>query len=113
MKIAQALIAGICLIALSCASFAAEVRHTSTIKSVYPQANGTFVIVFDTNALTCTNTAAGKYHSVAPLHNGMTDEGTKKLYAAALMALATDKAVMVAFDDATSDCYVNRLIVMK
>jgi len=92
---------------------AAESWLISTLRAVYPQADGTFVITFDTNAADCTNTATNKYHSVVPGQNGMTDEGAKKLYAAALAALAADKTVQVAFDNATSNCYVNRLLVLR
>lgn len=113
MKLAQTIIAGICLTAFSCASLAAEVWHTSTIKYVYPQADNTFVLIFDTNAPACTSTATNKYHLVAPSQNGMTDEGAKKIYAAALLAMATDKAVQFAFDDSTTSCYINRLMVVK
>jgi hypothetical protein len=60
---------------------AGESWHTSTIKKVYPQANGTFVLIFDNNAVDCPNTNLDKYHYVSPTQNGMTDEGAKKIYA--------------------------------
>lgn len=113
MKIAQTYLAGICLAAFTCVSVAAETWHTSTIKYLYPLADGTFVLVFDVNAPACTNTNTNKYHYVIPSQNGMTDEGARKIYAAALMAMATDKAVQFTFDDATSTCYINRLVVIK
>ncbi len=113
MKIAQMLAIGIFLAALSSAALATETWHTSTIKYVYPLADGTYVLIFDTNAPTCTSTTTDKYHYVIPSQNGMTDEGAKKIYAAALLALATDKAVQIAFDDATTNCYINRLSVVR
>jgi hypothetical protein len=100
-------------ILLSVSATAAESWHTSTIKWVYPFADGTFVLTFETNAADCTNANPNKYHYVTFNQNGMTEEGAKKLYAAALMALATDKTVTVAFDNASYGCYINRLIVVK
>lgn len=103
----------VCSLSISLNATAAESWHTSTLKAVYTLADGAFVLMFETNAADCSNTAMYKYHEVSPGHNGMTDEGARKLYAAALAAFATDKTVQVAFDNATSDCYVNRLIVVK
>lgn len=69
-------------------------------------------MVFDTNAPDCTNTNTGKYHYVKPTQNDMTDAGAEKIYAAALLAMAMEKTVRVAFDNATSSCYVNRLVLL-
>ena len=113
MKIAQSILAGICLAAFSSASLAVETWHTSTLKYVYVLADGGFVLIFDTSPSTCTSTATDKYFYVIPTQNGMTVEGAKKIYAAALMAMATDKAMQVAFDNATSNCYINRGMVVK
>jgi hypothetical protein len=105
--------AGICLAAFSSASLAAEVWHTSTLKYVYALADGAFVLIFDVSAPSCTSPATDKYFNVAPTQNGMTVEGAKKIYSAALMAMATDKALQFAFDDATANCYINRAMVVK
>lgn len=107
------MIALIAPIVVSTSAMAAESWHTSTIKKVYPQANGTFIVVFDTNASDCPNTNLDKYHYVSPTQNGMTEEGAKKIYAAALLALAMDKTVQVAFDNATSSCHINRMVLIK
>jgi hypothetical protein len=92
---------------------AAEVWHTSTVQWVYPLSNGNFVIGFDTSSSACTNPNAPKYMYVAVGQNGVDAEGAKKMYAAALTALAAGKTLTVAFDDATTACYVNRLLVNK
>lgn len=94
-------------------AYAAEVWHTSTIKMLYPLADGSFVLIFDVNAPACTNGNTDKYHYVTPSQNAMTVEGAKKMYAAAMMAMATEKSVQLAFDDATASCYVNRLALLK
>lgn len=103
-------VASICML-LGEGVHATETWHTSTIKYVYPLASGGFVLIFDTDAAACTNPNVGKYHYVTPNQNGLTEEGATKMYAAALLALATDKTVTIAFDDATVGCYVNRLMV--
>lgn len=103
----------ILLCLLSWGAHAAEIWHTSTIKMLYPVADGSFVLIFDVNAPACTNTNTDKYHSVTPSQNAMTVEGAKKIYAAAMMAMATEKSVQFAFDDSTASCYVNRLAVLK
>ncbi len=91
---------------------AAEVWHTSTIKTVYPLASGGFVLIFNADSPACPHpNAVGKYHYVVPSQNDMTVEGAKKLYAAALLALAMDRAVTIAFEGSSAECYVNRLSV--
>jgi len=103
----------LCAFLVSPNALSAEVWHSSTIKMVYPQADGTFVLIFDTDAPGCTGAGPGKYHYVSPTQYGMTEEGAKKLYAAALAALAADKMVQIAFDNSTSACYVNRLTIAR
>lgn len=113
MNIRTSMIALIACLVASRGALAAESWHTSTINKVYPQANGTFIVVFDTNAADCLNTNPQKFHYVAPAQSGVTDEGAKMIYAAALLALAMDKTVQVAFDNATSSCLINRMVVLK
>lgn len=89
------------------------VEHVSTIDSVYPLADGSFIIIFDDNAAACPNTKSRKYHFVAVNQLGVTEQAAKQIYAAALLALATDKQVRVYFDDSTPYCWIDRLRVMK
>jgi hypothetical protein len=103
----------LCALLISPNVLSAEIWHSSTTKMVYPQADGTFVLIFDTDAPACTGPGPGKYHYVSPTQYGMTEEGAKKLYAAALAALAADKTVQIAFDNSTSFCYVNRLTIAR
>jgi hypothetical protein len=98
---------------MACGANAAESWGSSTVKWLYPQADGSFVLVLNTNPPGCTAIGLDKYLYVMPSQNGMTVEGAKKVYAAAMMAMATDMTVQVAFDDSTPNCYVNRLLVMK
>jgi hypothetical protein len=99
------------LLAVSAMATAAEQWHTSTIKYVYPQSTGQFVVIFDTDAPGCTATGPGKYMLIYDGSNGVTLEGRKAMYAAALMAVVTRVSVSIAYDDATSNCYINRLTV--
>ena len=92
---------------------ASLVEHVSTIDSVYPLADGSFIIIFDDNATACPNTKSRKYHFVAVNQLGVTEDAAKQIYAAALLALAMDKQVRVYFDDSTTYCWIDRLRVMK
>jgi hypothetical protein len=92
---------------------ATEQWHSSTLRWVYPLGNGDFVIGFDVDSAACTGVGAPKYMYVAVGQNGVTEEGIKKLYAAALTAFSLGKTLSIAFDDATAYCYVNRFSVHK
>lgn len=92
-------------------ALATEHYHTSTLKFVYPLASGDFVIGFDIDSGFCSSASSPKYHYLTVGQNGVTSEGSKKLFAAVLTAVATRQSVTIAFDDATAYCYVNRLTV--
>lgn len=92
---------------------AADVWHTATVRSVYPQASGSFVLTFDTDSAACTSTSSPKYYYVVVNQNSVTEEGAKKIYAAALLAVASDKQLQVNFSDLTTYCYINRVAVVK
>lgn len=91
---------------------AATVFHLSTLHSVYPQADGSFVIRLDADSSACTSIETPKYYVVAVGQNGMTAEGSAKIYAAVLLALAGGKSVRVHFEDSSPNCYVNRISVL-
>src|SRR5262245_30376681 len=92
---------------------AAESWHTSTLAWVYPSGAGDFVLGFDTNSSYCTNPGSPtKYMYVVVGQNGVTAEGAKTMFAAALAALAMGKTV-VPFDSATYECYVSAVLVNK
>jgi hypothetical protein len=46
-----------------------------------------------------------------PGQNGVSAEGTELMYAAALAALTARHEINVAFDEATSDCFINHFTV--
>lgn len=91
----------------------AEVIHLSTIKMLYPLADGSFVLIFNADSPSCPNAITPKYYYVSVGNNGVTLEGSKKMYAAAALAMAMNKQVNIAFDNATSSCFINRLTVIN
>lgn len=99
------------LLLMATATFATERSYTSTLKYVYPVSSGDFIIVFDTDPTTCTATGPNKYLYVSVGQNGITATGSAKIYSAALAALYARGIVTVAFDDATTNCFVNRMTV--
>ena len=99
-----------CLFAES--AFADPVWHSSRIRYVYPLAEGDFVITFVEDAPTCQNTSSPKYHYVRVGENGVTQEGLRGMLSAALTAGAANLPVTINFDDSTSGCFINRLLVV-
>ncbi len=83
--------------------------HSSTINYIYPQADGSYVITFDTPSEECTR--SDKYHFVRVSRNGMTEEGSNKLLSLALMAATTGKVLNINFDSASEECSINRMYV--
>jgi hypothetical protein len=108
-----ALRALVCMIAVAIAGSAvgAERWVVATITSVYPLADGSFVLTFSADSPNCTNGNSPKYYHATVGQNGVTIEGLKGLLAVSLAAATQGKTVNVAFDDATAACYVNRLAV--
>lgn len=91
---------------------AAENWHTSAIKNVYPVGTGTsFVLVLQNPTSSCTN--ASNYHYVWVGQNGVTAEGMKMPYAAALAAHISGRSITINFDDSTNNCFINRLYVRE
>ncbi len=110
MKTIQLCMAALLMLAASL-TFATERYHVSTLKFVYPLSNGDFVLGFDSDPSTCSSASSPKYIYVSVGQNGVTSTGSAKLFAAAMTALVTRQSVAAAFDDATSNCYVNRFSV--
>lgn len=100
-----------CLIIAAFNVQATERSHSSTVKFVYPVATGDFVIGFDVNAPNCTNVGATKFMYVTVGEYGVTAEGSKKMYAAVLLALTARHVLSVTFDDSTIYCYINRFTI--
>lgn len=103
-------IAGTLALLLLCGvAHAAEVWHTSTLKRIYPLANGSIVLQFDSESASCTATTNPKYYNIVVGQNGVTTDGLRNMLAVALTAFSTGRSISIAFDDASPSCYVNRL----
>ena len=97
------------LTTFSLSAFAENVWHQSTIKTIYPQSDGGFVIIFDSSSLNCSR--PDKYHFVSANQNGVTQEGVNSMLSVVLTAATLNKSIMVYFDKESSSCVVNRLQV--
>ncbi|WNZ54680.1 response regulator receiver protein [Microbulbifer sp. MKSA007] len=99
------------LIVFSFPAVAEEVWFTSTITKVYPHGDGRFVVTFDDDSSACINGNDPKHHWVVLGENGVTQQGLKLMFSAALAGAAAGKEVTINFDDSTNWCYISRLFV--
>lgn len=113
MKNAISILAVLAAVTAVLPAHATEQTKTSSITSVYPVPDGSFYITLADIPAECTNTNSPKRLHVKVGENAMTADAMKQIYAAALVAVTADLTVYVAYDDATSSCYVNRLRVFK
>ncbi len=109
MNLMKNLALGVGLMMTALLSNAAEIWHTSTIRVIYPLADGSFILVFNANSVSCSSASNPHYYYATVGQNGLTAEGSKKMYALATLAFATNKPISFAFDNATPNCYINRL----
>jgi hypothetical protein len=105
------LVVGILMTVLATRVDAVEAWHTSTVRQVYPLAEGAFVLTFATESASCTSASSPKYYYVAAGQNGVTADGLRNMLAVALTAFAMGRPVSIAFESATSACYINRLSI--
>jgi len=98
------------LLILSNFSFAAtDAWHEAEIKTIYPLADGNFIIIFKVDSANCPATNNGKYHYVSDGAFGMTKEGVKNALSVALSAAAMGKTLKINFDTSNVKCSVNRM----
>ena len=102
------LISGILLL-ISINTYADQVWHESSIKIIYPQPTGGFVLTFETPAIGCTR--LDQYHFVSPGKNGVTQDGANNMLKVVLAAAESNKIVRVLYDNSSSSCHINRLLV--
>ena len=106
----RSVILGVMLTLVSATSYAAISSVQSPVKSVYPLADGSFIIILTNDASTCLATSP-KYFYVAIGQNGVAMDGAKAMLATALTAFSTGSSLSLIFDDATTNCYVNRISI--
>ena len=101
----------ILIVSLSFSGFAAaNIWHVNAkIKSVYPESNGNFVLIFNQDHGDCLSTVNPDFYRVSVGQNSMTVEGAEKIFAAALSAASTGTPVSIYFDETNSNCHINRL----
>jgi hypothetical protein len=92
---------------------AVEGWATDTLRYVYPLSTGNFVIALNSNPAICPAVGDPKYFYVVAGENGVTADGVKAMLASALAAMAMGKQIQIAFDNATTYCYVNRFVVVN
>lgn len=85
------------------------VWHTSKIKQVYPSGSGKVILTFHTPSSSCQH--ASKYHYIAVGEASVTEDGSDKLYSAALAAAMAGKAVTVNFNKDSEACFISRLYI--
>jgi hypothetical protein len=112
-RVLAILLCGVGGLAGAGSALGAEAWGTDTVKSVYPLANGSFVLTLNTSPPGCPSTSNPKYLYVVAGENGVTADGVKAMLAVALTAAAAGKQLSVAFDDSSPSCYVNRLALVN
>lgn len=90
---------------------AAEAWYSSNVSTIYPLADGSFILILATSNAACLSAESPKRYLVSPGVFGMTAEGAKKIYAAAMFAMALGKQLTVVFDAADTACSINRASV--
>ena len=91
---------------------ATQVWHSGKITQIYPMGNGDVVLIFDTDSPSCTSNANTDYYYIRVGEGNVTQDGLENMLAIALTAATADLAVTINFDDATSSCFVNRLLAI-
>jgi hypothetical protein len=84
---------------------------TGNIKSVYPLANGSFIITFTSDVGSkCYATGTPKYYRIEENKNDLTADAVRNFLATVLTAQATGRKLSV-YHDTSENCYVNRLLI--
>jgi hypothetical protein len=110
MKIRHALI-GILLAAGTAETNAAESWYQDNVKTVYPLQSGDFVVTFVNSPAACLNGSNPKYFHVQVGTYGVTIDGARAMLATALTAFIAGKRLTVVFNDASTSCEVNRMVI--
>lgn len=101
----------IILVFFSTNSFGTAVWHGSTIKSIYPLADDSFILRLDVDSSSCQSAESPKYYYVKVGEQGVTQGALNRMYSAALAAGVAKKNVQIAYEDNSSSCFINRLLV--
>lgn len=107
-----ALLVATAIAASAIPAHATPVWYQGAVQLVYPLNDGSFAIGVATTLPTCYGSGSGGvYLYVTPGQNAVTLDGAKSMLATVLTAFTSARTVEVAYDDSTSYCYVNRLLM--
>jgi len=94
------------------ASFSAHATptwHTAKINSIYPLADGAFILQLDNDSSACTSGSSPDFYYVRVGQNAITQEALNNMLSVALAAASLRINVSINFDSSGTACYVNRL----
>lgn len=107
-------LATLCLGAIASVASATEVNLFTHVLRVHPLADGSIVLMMTTDSPSCTSTATpNKHYTIKVGQNGVSADGLRAMQATAMTAVATGYRLTIYFDDATSFCYVNRILMRE
>lgn len=95
----------------SCSISAEPTWHESKIDKIYPQGDGSVVLIFKNNNNECSHNKETKYYYIKVNQNGVNETGLNNMYSAALTAAASGMVVTVNFESDSKACYINRLSI--
>jgi hypothetical protein len=110
-KLMSHAIVGVVLATGAAEANAGEGWYQDNVKTVYPLSNGDFVVTFVNSPAACLSTSNPKYFHVQVGNNGATADGVKGMLATALAAFLSGKKLTVVFNDASTTCDVNRMVI--
>jgi hypothetical protein len=90
---------------------AGTVWYQGSVQLVYPLNDGSFLIGVPAVLPVYLGSGSGTYLYVTPGANAVTLDGAKNMLSTVLTAFALGRNIEVAYDDASSSCYVNRLLI--
>jgi hypothetical protein len=113
MRNPRKFLVAIALAAMPLVSLAANVTHQAYVTRVQVDADGTVRLSFATEAASCTNPNTPKYYIIAVGQQSVTADGLRAMHATALTALTMERRLSIVFDNATTNCYINRLQIIE
>ncbi len=81
----------------------------STLKTIYPLSDGSFILVFKDTNENCLSKP--QYHQVKAGQNGVTPLAIELMFSTALSAGTLGKKMSIVYDASSEYCYINRMKV--
>lgn len=104
---------GVTLASFASQSFATEQSFLTSVTRVQPENMGAVDFSFADEHANCTNANSPKRYRIKAGQNGATADAVKNIFAAVMFAASADKQIRVYFDDATSFCYITKVLVFN